>query len=350
MRRKTVRPYGQSGSGMRLISLLMALAVLGMLYERLKDPATWRALADDQEPPPRQTERKPDESPEIVVPGPNDLDDEEFAKAQELFEMLVDNAPLKSREYGPIWKLLEWTRTQPMAELEKRARDDVPFAQLFEQPNKYRGQLINLRLHLLRVNSYTYDPAENPMGVDKVYEAWGGTDESRSFPYVVDFLDLPPGLPKGAFIHAEVAFTGYFLKIMSYKAFDEKRGDRTLRAPLLLGRMRLISTPKPPPEMKLDLMPILLIGIGGLAIIGGTIYVGTRGRKKSTIKMLPKTLSTISTVDEPDFDSLIGQIVTTTPQESTSALAVTAPNAQGSTARLATETNVAIANDPMTNS
>ena len=48
MRRRVARPYGHSISVTRLASLIMAMAVLWMFYERMKDPATWRGLADEE--------------------------------------------------------------------------------------------------------------------------------------------------------------------------------------------------------------------------------------------------------------------------------------------------------------
>lgn len=288
MRRHTAHPYGGSVSGMRLVSMLMAMLVLWMLYSRLKDPTTWRAFADDKEPVATQTADETPSEPERIVPGPNDLDEDEVASIQEQFELVTDKTELKPREMEAYWRLMDWSHTQPFAELEKRSIQDIAFTQLFEQPEKYRGKPIRLRMHVRRV--LESDAPKDQPSVDKVYEAWGWTDESRSFPYVIVFTDLPPGLPIGTDVRAEIVFVGYFLKVMSYKAFDNTRG-----APLLVGRANLISTPAPPPPSKTDPWIIPIVLFGSILFIGASVWLSRSARKKSKMRMLPDDLSATTT-------------------------------------------------------
>src|SRR5581483_11969283 len=133
-----------------------------------------------------------------------------------------DRAPLRPREMPLYWQLMQWSRTQPIQQLERRATVEPPFKDFFEVPQKQRGKPIRLRMHVTRV--LQYDAPENPLGLKECYEAWGWTDESKSFPYVIVFPDLPSGMPVGKDAHAEVVFVGYFLKVMSYTAFDATRG------------------------------------------------------------------------------------------------------------------------------
>ena len=288
MRRYTARPYGGSVTGMRLVSMLMAMLVLWMLYNRLKDPTTWRAFADDQEPVAAQAKEETPSEPERIVPGPNDLDEDEVASTQELFEMLTDRAPLKPREMEAYWRLMDWSHTQPFAELEKRSRHDIAFTQLWDEPENYRGKPIRLRMHVRRV--LEFDAPKDQPSVKKVYEAWGWTDESLSFPYVVVFTDPPPNLPIGTDVRAEIVFVGYFLKVMGYKAFDNSRG-----APLLIGRTKLISKPPAPPPSKLDPWIIPIVLIGSILFIGMSVWFSRSARKKSGMRMLPDELSAVTT-------------------------------------------------------
>ena len=302
MRRKTARPYGQSVNRIRLMSMMMAMVVLWMLYNRLKDPVTWRAIADDKEVraavPPENV--KP-AAPEKLVPGPNDQDPDELASIEDQFELIVDRAPLREREMDAYWRLMDWSLTQPFDELGKRAKDDVPFTKLWEQPERYRGKLIRLRLHVRRVVEHD-DAPKNPSDVANVYEAWGWTDESRSFPYVVVFPELPEGLPIGTDIRADIVFVGYFLKIMTYKAFDNTRG-----APLLVGRVMLASQPVALAPAKSDPWIIPLVLIGGTIFIGYTVWAGIRSRRKSQVKMLPKELSVVGSSEGGNFDNPFSQ-------------------------------------------
>ena len=109
MRRRVARPYGLTISVTRLASLIMAMAVLWMLYERLKDPATWRGFAASDESVAQPVENAPHEEQktvETVVPGPNHQSEEELAAVQRMFEYVIDRSPLKPREMDAYWRLM----------------------------------------------------------------------------------------------------------------------------------------------------------------------------------------------------------------------------------------------------
>lgn len=290
MRRRVARPYGHSISVTRLASLVMALAVLWMFYERMKDPATWRILADE-EPVAKPVEKTPVVDKETIVPGPSRKNEEELAAAQRNFEFIIDRAPLKTREMDAYWRLMAWSRTEPLADLEKEAKRNVAFTQLWDQPERYRGQSIRLRLHVRRV--LEYDAPENPHGFTKVYEAWGWTDESSTFPYVIVLSEKPKGLRIGEEVSSEVVFVGHFLKIMSY---TDKLG-KTRGAPLLIGRSRLVATPSAP-SSKTDFSTVLMVILFcGALLVGSFVWMGMRPRKKSVMKSLPGELPAIGSLD-----------------------------------------------------
>lgn len=243
MRRRVARPYGHSVPPTRMFSLLMALVVLGLIYQRAKDPHVWRWLTNEsradseivaQDMPPTES-LAPRPSPlvtdENLVPGPNETDTDELAKLQSNLKAVQDRQPLQDFDMPAYWQLMRWSRTRPFAELEKLARRDVPYSHLWEEPALYRGQPIRLKLHVRRV--LQYEPSKNPQDLKTVYEAWGWTDDSRSFPFCVVFPDKPAGLPTGTDVEADIVFVGYFLKWMSYHAYDVKKNS-----PLLIGRVR----------------------------------------------------------------------------------------------------------------
>ncbi len=314
MHRYIARPYGGSVSGLRLVSMLMAILVLWMLYNRLNDPATWRAFADDNEPTANWSTAEMRSAQEIVIPGPNDLDADEVSSIQDLFELVTDKAKLKPREMDAYWRLMDWSRTQSFAELEKRCMKDIAFTQLWEQPELYRGKPIRLRLHVLRVLEYPA-PKDQPT-VEKVYEAWGGTSESRTLLYSVVFPDLPNGLPVGPEIQADIEFVGYFLKLLSYTAYDQKTGVplmATRAAPLLVGRAKFISKPTPPPPPKTDPWIIPLAIGGAILLIGTSIWASRSTRKKSKVRMLPDELFSITTPCDVAIAPSFGGLDTTEP-------------------------------------
>lgn len=298
MRRRSVRPFGQSTSITRLLSMVMALAVLWALYRQVKDPALWRTLFDQpKQSTPVETKPVVEAEAEQITSGPDDRDEDEFAKAEVLFDLVTDKAPLKTREMEAYWKLMEWSRTQPFAEFSRRAKFDVPFTQLWDQPEKYRGKPIRLRLHVRRV--LEYDPPDNPLNAKKSYEAWGWTDESRSFPYCVVFTDPPRDLPIGTDVRAEIDFVGYFLKIMTFKAFDNARG-----APLLVGRARLVSVPKTASTSQMDWTGVIAFVLACIAIVGYFVWSGTRSKYETKRSNLPNELAGFDSSNETTINVL----------------------------------------------
>lgn len=274
MRRSAVRPFGVSVRPTRLLSMLAVIVLLGVMYERTKDPAMWQRLLDlNDEAPLAIPLPQPQSAPftESITPGPNDTDESEVAASKELFELVVDRMQLKPREMHAYWRLMTWSRTQPFESLKQRALKDVPFTQLWEQPERYRGKPISLRLHVRRV--LKYDAPPNPQELPHTYEAWGWTDESRSFPYVVVFSECPEGLPIGTDVRGEVEFVGYFLKVMSYTAFDTARG-----APLLVGRVRNAPSQKISSPAKPDTGLIISCILGGIALVAICVWMQMKSR------------------------------------------------------------------------
>lgn len=277
MRKTAVRPYGSTVRPLRLLSMLLAVAVLWMLFQSIRDPAAWRE--NGAEVPITAAASVPDSTPEIVVAGPNDRDEQEMQDAQQSFELVTDRTPLKPREMHAYWRLMSWSRTAPFADLKQRALHDVPFTRFWDQPTKYRGQLVTLRMHVRRV--LEYDAPDNPQHLPTTYEAWGWTDESRSYPYVFVFSERPEGLPVGTDVRAEIEFVGYFLKNMSYTTFETTRG-----APLLVGRVQLAPSRAAAKPVPVDPRTVLLLLIGAGLVIGVGCWWQMRTRRTG-LRVMP---------------------------------------------------------------
>ena len=249
MRRRTVRPFGSSIPASRAFSMLIGLAILWAVYDAVRQPANWNWLSANEDAPVAQlstadgpaTPGVPPPFAEILVPGPNDLDPAAVAEFHALDELITDKSALRPREMIAYWKLLAWSHAQPFAELEQRARKEPALTQIWEQPNKYRGQPIRLRLHVRRVLEWDTDPSKNALGASHVYEAMGWTDESKSLPYTIVFTEKPPEFPVGNDVEVDAVFVGYFLKIMTYTASDDTRRG----TPLMMGRIRVAGRPVP---------------------------------------------------------------------------------------------------------
>lgn len=284
MRRRRVRPFGSSIPVSRAFSMLIGLAVLWVLFDTMRQPAHWNWLAADEGEavslatgPASQAGKANTPQPayqEIVVPGPNDLDPAVMAEFASREELITDKAELRSREMIAYWDLLGWSRSQSFADLEQRARRDPALTQIWQEPNKHRGRPFRLKLHVRRVLEWDTDPKQNPLGATKVYEAMGWTDESKSLPYTIIFLEKPPQLPVGNEVEADVIFVGYFFKILTYTAFDSRRGT-----PLLMGRVRMVTAPAATPAVGLSPLELGGLFIGGLLAVGLVIWFIPRKKR-----------------------------------------------------------------------
>jgi hypothetical protein len=240
MRRRSRRAEYRDQSGRlkaRLFSLVVMLVVIGMLYSRARDPRTWNWLVsnpdDESTAAALDHQTLPAEPPrETVLEGPTDLTEGQREEAAKLLAAVTDRQKLVDVEMPAYWRLLGWAQAQSFADLENRALRDVALTKLYEQPEKYRGQPIRLRLNVKRL--LDFDAPRNSTGAKKVYEAWGWTNDSKSRPYVVVFAELPAGVKLGTDVDQEVVFAGYFLKWMQYETFKGQKQS----APLLLGRLK----------------------------------------------------------------------------------------------------------------
>jgi hypothetical protein len=246
--------------------MVVMLVVIGMLYGRAKDARTWNWLVSNPDSESTvaaldlqaQTAEPPKET---ILEGPNDLTEGQREEVAKLLAAVTDRQKLVDVEMPAYWRLLGWAQSQSFADLDKRALRDVALTKLHEEPEKYRGQPIRLRLNVKRI--LDFDAPANSTGAKKVYEAWGWTNDSKSRPYVVVFAELPAGVKLGTDVDQEIVFAGYFLKWMQYETFKGQKQS----APLLLGRLKPAAAggaaPKPAGWSMWDLVFLA----GGLGII-----------------------------------------------------------------------------------
>jgi hypothetical protein len=250
---------------LRLVSMLFMLIVLYMMIQRARDESVWRWLVNDggmsaSEPVTNHVSTTPAQDSGPSFEGPTDLDVDESEAAQELFQAVSDRTSLSVEEMPAYWRLWRWARAQSLQTLRQRARSDLSLSHFLELPDKYRGQIVRLRLHLRRSLSWEIGPEEKAGGAKQVYEAWGWSDESPNF-YCIVFTDPPADMPIGPTVADEVTFYGYFLKLISYR--DQQ--DKLRMAPLLIGRVHHHAG-LPPASDQGSWMFWLLVG-GGVILV-----------------------------------------------------------------------------------
>jgi hypothetical protein len=223
-----------------------------------------------------------------VIEGPADESPLEQEEIQRFFEVVTDKQGISDTDMPAYWRLLKWSRSRSFADLEERANRDVPFAALWQEPEKHRGELIRLRMHVQQIVKWD-DVPENSAGVKTTFDLAGGTDESRGNPYVVVCSELPPEIKVQTKAHAEVVFVGYFLKILKYEGFAATRG-----APVLIGRVRAVASSAHVASQKsAQLITLLVIGSAVIVavIILVAVYRVTRRSRRVPWKPGPPALS-----------------------------------------------------------
>jgi hypothetical protein len=226
----------------RLLVMIGLLAVLGMLFFRARDPATWQWLADKQDR--AETADAPlDESPAdaAVTEGPTDEDSDQRAQVEEEFQAVTDGALFnQGTDMFAYWRLLLWADHQSFADMWKRAKPAPRYNDFMQFPAKHRGELVRFDLDVIRVLPVDAPP-DCPLEVERLYEIWGHTEESKSWPLCVLAARLPDGMPVGEKVLVRARFAGYFVKLNGYRDALAKPRDPLSRAPLFLGRVRPIA-------------------------------------------------------------------------------------------------------------
>ena len=219
---------------MRISSAIFLLGIVGLLFMQSQKTALQRMAASEQEAAESSTVATIAlDTPwkERVIAHPGHLDAQEIDALKEELQAVSDLAPLAAEEMPAYWRLVKWAYAAPGENLREQARKDLLFTHLFQASDKYRGALVNVKLHVRRMAQH--EAPKNSANVTRVYEAWGPTEDSQTFPYCVVFVDVPPGVEVKPTVFFEARFVGVFLKKLAY---EDATG--TMRsAPLLIGRM-----------------------------------------------------------------------------------------------------------------
>jgi hypothetical protein len=146
----------------------------------------------------------------------------------------VRNAAENYAEATAYNYLLVQANATPVTAFAKSARRDLTFAHLFEEPAKYRGQVIHIEGRLKRLRRFDAPRMAAKQGVPIIYEAWIFGEAYFSNPYCVIATSVPESISVGDTLNHHVAFDGYFFKRYRYQA-----GDSWRDAPLLIGHALL---------------------------------------------------------------------------------------------------------------
>jgi hypothetical protein len=211
---------------------------------------------------------------------------------KELLSGVEDGAPIRNADENYAENraynyLLVQSRKLGAAELRAQARTDLTFVHLWEEPAKYRGQLITLHGRLRRLVRYDPTPLAAKEGVPDLFEGWLYADGNFSNPFCILASEIGPGLHPGQKIDREVTFTGYFFKKYRYPA-----GDGWRDAPLLIGRSidPVAGSSEPVPALLGSAYLPVIFGILGITLV---IALGVAWRLRSSDREVRERLRQI---------------------------------------------------------
>jgi hypothetical protein len=177
--------------------------------------------------------------------------------------VIRDDRPSLRDEEPCSLRLLDILNKTDAAELRKASIGPITYAQLFRQPDDYRGRLVTVS-GVVR-GAEPLDIHENKYGIKSYYQVWLFPLDNPSSPLVIYCLDLPKGFPTGMKLAQEAELTGFFLKRWAYSTPD---ADRT--APMLLAKnlqWRKQSVVAPPPSLvDIRWIPLVVIVAAALAV------------------------------------------------------------------------------------
>ncbi|MGA2066561.1 MAG: hypothetical protein ABSG86_16410 [Thermoguttaceae bacterium] len=339
------RPRGGLPSP-RLASMLLMLAVVGMLIYRAKDPAVWKWLAPGGDSPPAARREVPTQSPvaqaapppaakpkaapgnppdavrgrsdkpqpvpeaslkpqpgpesppqsppspegptKPEVGGPTDEDPDEMDEMIHNDALVIDDGTLhttKTDQYA-YSRLLMWVKNQSLARLRERVpkdNKDVRYDRFTADPNEMRLQIVEIPLDVRQVEDYG---VEGPGG-GELYEIQGFNREGMLFFGVVE--GLPEGWPSGAQVQQQVRLVGYFFKLQGYYPASGKTRGGPLQAPVIVGKLAwqpsLVAARDDTSGWVWGAMAVGAVVIVGMGIMLKGVLVGKLFRRPARVRL-----------------------------------------------------------------
>lgn len=162
-----------------------------------------------------------------------DVEDRAGLREYDFYYFLLKHAgevPYEAQQAAAREHLAE--RRRAFAADPKNARREFSaFADVFLNPEAYRGETVTLRGHIRRIIPYEAD--ENDYGVEQLYEIWMFAEDAGTNPVVIISRTIPKDMPTPSDRDPvdNVTVTGYFFKLYVYTAEDAKR-----LAPMILAQ------------------------------------------------------------------------------------------------------------------
>ncbi len=228
---------------------------------------------------------------------------------------LRDNRLLGNSEWEGLLHFFDLLQKNDEATLQGASSGRVSLVQLFEQSNEYRGELVTTKGTIRRAGRVKLP--KNEHGLTHYYRIWLWPADHPTDPMMVWCLHLPEGFPMGMEIAEEAEVTGFYYRLVSYKA----GGGQMLRAPMLLARTvhwrRKPDVAKTPTPQRGPLsLALLIAGSAAFALLTTAyVYYRTRRQGPSRLESL-QALGTPRDAETPaDLGAALNELAETQPPE-----------------------------------
>ena len=135
--------------------------------------------------------------------------------------------------------VIKASRSSPKAFADSAHRE-LTYGHLFNEPRKYRGEVVHFAGRLKRVRRFDPPLMLVQAGVKDLYEGWLFSSQVYGAnPVCLVFTELPPGLKVAEETSDAVSFDGYFFKKYRYAAGDTGPGQAR-EVPLVIGHAPVV--------------------------------------------------------------------------------------------------------------
>jgi hypothetical protein len=189
------------------------------------------------------------------------------------FENVRDNQPSKHDEQAVSLHLLDILRRTDPETLQQWSLGPISYAQLFQQPNQYRGRLVDIAGTVRRANWLELPP--NRYNIEGYYQLWLWPQDNPGSPMIVYCLRLPDGFPTGMTLAEQVETTGFFFKRCAYQARDTLRVAPEILAGTVQWQKRPVMKPGEPAETWPIAWVVVVAAVVALSL-AGVVYLRTR--------------------------------------------------------------------------
>lgn len=276
-----------SGAGLRLVSLTMGLALVVILMQIARSPGTVEKLGilfGGAPPAP------PTVGGKVAVPLP-DVD-------ASLLETIEDNTHFRDEEIQAWFHLLGIASSATADQLAAASLGEIAYAQLLNQPEFYRGQVVHVDGNARRVESIM--PAANDADVDQLYLILVQPSRDLLRPFAIYCHELPAGwsiddnLPNDGRMTCEALF------------FKNKVYDNQLGVDLMPVFLAHSVTPIARSDTLVDRTPALpawqMIAVAALVVGGIVLWISVRNTDHPRPRVALDATEVAKTLESLDRD------------------------------------------------